>query len=208
MGSEPRSGFLGTVGAVASAEQVGNTMRIKQLAATALLSIGALGVAAGTAQAQPVATEVAVRGAEQGVGYVVAPNEAGTAIVTTLDAGSFALTADGAAVTLADPSGRVVTTLPLGVAAAGQTAAVASAISADGRTLTLTPDASTPAGQHIAQLVADPDTEARKLHNAGIGALIGGGIGAVLGFFLGGVGALITIPIGAGVGALIGYSTP
>ncbi|MGW6334734.1 hypothetical protein [Nocardia rhamnosiphila] len=183
-------------------------MRIKQLAATALISIGALGVAAGTAQAQPVATEVAVRGAEQGIGYVVAPNEAGTAIVTTLDAGSFALTADGAAVTLSDPAGRVLTTLPLGVAAAGRTAPLASAISADGRTLTLTPDASTPAGQHVAQLVADPDTESRKLHNAGIGALIGGGIGAVLGFFLGGVGALITIPIGAGVGALIGYSTP
>lgn len=183
-------------------------MRIKQLAATALISIGALGVAAGTAQAQPVAVEVAVRGAEQGIGYVVAPNEAGTAIVTTLDAGTFARTADGASVTLLDPAGRVLTTLPLGVAAAGQTAPLASAISADGRTLTLTPDASTPAGQHVAQLVADPDTESRKLHNAGIGALIGGGIGAVLGFFLGGVGALITIPIGAGVGALIGYSTP
>ncbi|WP_459546524.1 hypothetical protein [Nocardia sp. X0981] len=184
-------------------------MRIKHIAATTLISIGALGIAAGTAQAGPqAATEVAVRGAEQGVGYVVAPNEAGTAVVTTLDTGSFRLTADGAAVALSDPAGQVLTTLPLGVTTADGTVPVAAAISADGRTLTLTPDASTPAGQHIAQLVADPDTEARKLHNAGIGALIGGGIGAVLGFFLGGVGALITIPIGAGVGALIGYSTP
>ncbi|MEU1981608.1 hypothetical protein [Nocardia sp. NPDC019395] len=183
-------------------------MRIKHIAATALLSIGTLGIATGTAQADPHTAETAVRGAEQGVGYVVAPNETGTSIVTTLDAGSFRLTADGAAVTLADQAGRTLTTLPLGVAAAGTTAPLAAGISADGRTLTLTPDAATPAGQHIAQLVADPDTEARKMHNAGIGALIGGGIGAVLGFFLGGVGALITIPIGAGIGALIGYSTP
>ncbi|WP_157228796.1 hypothetical protein [Nocardia brevicatena] len=33
-------------------------------------------------------------------------------------------------------------------------------------------------------------------------------IGAVLGFFLGGVGALVTVPSGTGTGALIGYSTP
>jgi hypothetical protein len=183
-------------------------MRIKHIAATALLSIGALGIATGTAQADTQTAEVAVRGTEQGVGYVAAPNEAGTSIVTTLDAGSFRLTADGAAVTLADPAGRTLTTLPLGVTTAGATAPLAAAISADGRTLTVTPDAATPAGQHIAQLVADPGAEARKMHNAGIGALIGGGIGAVLGFFLGGVGALVTIPIGAGIGALIGYSTP
>ncbi|MEU4311897.1 hypothetical protein [Nocardia sp. NPDC024068] len=184
-------------------------MRIEHIAATALISIGALGVATGTAAADAqTAADIAVRGTEQGVGYVVAPAETGTAIATTLDAGSFRLTADGAAVTLADASGRTLTTLPLGLAAAGRTAPLAADISADGRTLTLTPGASTPASHHVAELVADPGTEARKMHNAGIGALIGGGIGAVLGFFLGGVGALITIPIGAGVGALIGYSTP
>ncbi|NKY58890.1 hypothetical protein [Nocardia flavorosea] len=184
-------------------------MRIKYIAATALLSIGALGAAAGTAHADPrAAAEVAVRGTEQGVGYVAAPNEAGTAVVTTLDTGSFRLAAGGAAVLLADAAGHTLTTLPLGVTAAGTTAPLAAAVSADGRTLTLTPEAATPARDHLAQLVADPGTEARKMHNAGIGALIGGGIGAVLGFFLGGVGALITIPIGAGIGALIGYSTP
>ncbi|MBF6348112.1 hypothetical protein IU448_03670 [Nocardia flavorosea] len=183
-------------------------MRIKHFAATALISIAALGAATGTAHADPQTAEVAVRGAEHGVGYVVAPNETGTAVVATLDSGSFRLTADGAAVSLADASGHTLTAVPLGLAAGATTAPLAAAISADGRTLTLTPDAASPAGKHIAQLVADPETEARKMHNAGIGALIGGGIGAVLGFFLGGVGALITIPIGAGIGALIGYSTP
>lgn len=199
---------MGTAGACAPAELVGNIMRIKHIAATALIAIGALGAATGTAHADTHAAEVAVRGAEQSVGYVVAPDESGTALVTTLEAGSFRLAADGAAVTVADAAGRALTTLPLGVAAGGTTAPLAAAISADGRTLTLTPEAASPAGRHLAELVADPGTEARKMHNAGIGALIGGGIGAVLGFFLGGVGALITIPIGAGIGALIGYSTP
>ncbi|WP_280402489.1 hypothetical protein [Nocardia carnea] len=183
-------------------------MRIKHIAATALISIGALGAATGTAHADSHATEVAVRGAEAGVGYVVAPNESGTAVVATLETGTFRLAANGAAVTVADPAGRVLTTLPLGVAAGGATAPLAAAVSADGRTLTVTPEAATPAGRHLAELVADPGTEARKMHNAGIGALVGAGIGAVLGFFLGGVGALVTIPIGAGIGALIGYSTP
>ncbi|SLJ82477.1 Uncharacterised protein [Mycobacteroides abscessus subsp. abscessus] len=30
----------------------------------------------------------------------------------------------------------------------------------------------------------------------------------MFGFFLGGVGALVTVPIGAGIGALIGFATP
>ncbi len=64
-------------------------MRIKHFAATALISIAGLGAATGTAHAGPQTAEVAVRGAEHGVGYVVAPNETGTAVVATLDSGSF-----------------------------------------------------------------------------------------------------------------------
>lgn len=184
-------------------------MRIKHIAATTVLSIGALGAAAGTAHAGPeAAAEVSARGVEQGVGYVMAPGDDGSSVVTTLDAGSFHLAADAGSVALADPTGRVVAALPLTVQAFGQSATLVPRISSDGRTLTLTPVGSPRSSDHIAQLVDEADTQARKMHNAGIGALIGAGIGAVLGFFLGGVGALVTVPIGAGIGALIGYSTP
>ncbi|ONM48921.1 hypothetical protein [Nocardia donostiensis] len=183
-------------------------MRAKQFAAAAMLAIGALGVSTGTAHAGPAAPEVSVRAAEQGIGYVAAPTSDGTGVVATLDAGSFRLTQDATAVVLSDNTGRTVATLPLAVQAFGQTSALAPAISDSGRTLTLTPVNAPRSSEHIAELVDESETLARKQHNAGIGALIGAGIGAVLGFFLGGVGALLTIPIGAGIGALIGYATP
>ncbi len=201
--------FLGNVDGNVGRSMWGIEMRIRHIAATAVLSIGALGVAAGTAHAEPpAAAEVSVRGVEQGLGYVMAPSDDGSSVVTTLDTGSFHLAPDAGSVALADPGGQVVAALPLTVQTFGQSTTLAAQISSDGRTLTLTPIGSPRSSDHIAQLVDDGETQARKLHNAGIGALIGAGIGAVLGFFLGGVGALVTVPIGAGIGALIGYSTP
>ncbi|WP_306796283.1 hypothetical protein [Nocardia sp. XZ_19_369] len=144
---------------------------------------------------------------DRGIGYTTATD--GTGVITTVNAGAFALTRDAAAVTLTDNAGNVVVTLPTSFTADGRTFAVRPQISDTGRTLTMTPVGAPETSAHLAQLVdQQDDTIARKQYNAGIGALIGAGIGAVIGFFLGGVGALVTIPIGAGIGALIGYSTP
>ncbi|MFD4432357.1 hypothetical protein [Nocardia sp. NPDC058497] len=113
-------------------------------------------------------------------------------------------------VTLADPAGRVVATVPTHIVTDAGNFDLAAGIAADGQSVTLRPVAAPAVVTDNKAAFVDEagDTLARKQHNAGIGALIGAGIGAVPGFFLGGVGALVTIPIGAGIGALIGYSTP
>ncbi|MGK8506193.1 hypothetical protein [Nocardia asiatica] len=184
-------------------------MRVRRFAATALLAVGATGIAAGAAHAQPATpAQVSVHGVEQGLGFTSAPAADGTGVVTTLDAGTFALTADAGAVEMRNGAGQVIATLPLAFHASGATHGLAPAITDGGRTLTVTPVNAPAATERLTQFVAEDETLARKQHNAGVGALIGAGIGAVIGFFLGGVGALVTVPIGAGIGALIGFSTP
>ncbi|RBO93617.1 hypothetical protein [Nocardia puris] len=187
-------------------------MRVKKFTATAVLAIGATGLAAGAVHAQPSSpadAPVSVHGVDRGVTYAAAPTANGTGIVTTVTGGAFSVSGDAKAVTLTDAAGQVVATLPLGFHAHGQTFGLSPAITDAGRTLTLTPvNAPAATTQHLAQIAEPDDTVARKQYNAGIGALIGAGIGAVIGFFLGGVGALVTVPIGAGIGALIGFATP
>ncbi|WP_024803039.1 hypothetical protein [Nocardia sp. BMG51109] len=172
---------------------------------TAGLATVAITMAAVPAHAAPQ-TETGISGVDHGIEYVAAPTPDHAGVTTTVAAGSFALTNDGQAVTLTDVAGREVMTMPLTMQAAGATIALTPQIGADGRALTLTPQSD---ATQVAQNIGEAeDTIARKQQNAVVGALIGGGIGAVIGFFLGGVGALITVPVGAGIGALIGYSTP
>ncbi|MBF6171063.1 hypothetical protein [Nocardia blacklockiae] len=184
-------------------------MKLETFTAAALAA-AALTAAATAADAQPAPATTAaatssVRAVDHRVGYTVASSADGGA-VTTLDGGRFAPAADAASVAVIDAAGTIVDTIPLGLPTSSGLVAVAAAIAEDGRTLTLTPQStSAPAAQTINEA---SDTIARKQHNAGVGALIGTGIGAVIGFFLGGVGALVTVPIGAGIGALIGYATP
>ncbi|MFG1791055.1 hypothetical protein [Nocardia sp. NPDC049149] len=184
-------------------------MKVKGFA-TALLAVGATGITAGIVNAQPAqqpSSLVSAYGVDHGIGYTTATD--GTGVITTVDAGLFALRMDGAAVTLSDAAGNVVLTLPTTFTAEGRTFGLQPLVGDAGRTLRLTPIGAPETSSHLAQLVGEQeDTIARKQYNAGIGALIGAGIGAVIGFFLGGVGALVTVPIGAGIGALIGYATP
>lgn len=179
-------------------------MRANKFAATALLAIGATGLTAGIAGAQPAAY-TGIHGADHGIAYTVAPAAGDLGVTTTVAAGRFALAPDARTVTLTDAAGAVVATVPLGLRSAAGLVGLTPQIGNNGRTLTLTPQS---ASQRTAQAIDEQDVQARKQYNAGVGALIGAGIGAVIGFFLGGVGALVTIPIGAGIGALIGYATP
>lgn len=183
-------------------------MRFHRFAAPALLAVGATVLASGTAHAQqtPQPSELAVQGVEQGIGYTVGPNEDGSALVATLDSGTFRLA--GGAVVLTDATGTAVGSFPTTVHIGGGTVGLSPDLADNGRTLLLTPVNAPAATERLASFVDENETLARKQHNAVVGALVGAGIGAVLGFFLGGVGALITVPIGAGIGALIGFSTP
>lgn len=187
---------------------VSRTNPVRRWGSVAVLTAGALGLAATVANAEPAAAVPAVHGVEQGVAFSASPLADGTGVRASAVDGVFRLA--GGAVTLADREGRVVASVPTRIVTGAGDFDLAASVTADGRSVTLTPVAA-PAvvTENLASFVDEAaDTLARKQHNAGIGALIGAGIGAVLGFFLGGVGALITIPIGAGIGALIGYSTP
>ncbi|MCC3311408.1 hypothetical protein A5780_32445 [Nocardia sp. 852002-20019_SCH5090214] len=170
----------------------------------AILASAAIAAAPGTAHAAPVPAHTASTDlTDHGVGYTVTGADGHSAVVRATNS-RFAARPDARSVAVIDAADATVTTIPLGLRTteSGLVPAPAS-ISDDRRTLTLAPASA------AAHPVDDAsDTIARKQHNAGVGALIGGGIGAVLGFFLGGVGALVTVPIGAGIGALIGYATP
>ncbi|MFD3705368.1 hypothetical protein ACFWUP_19695 [Nocardia sp. NPDC058658] len=184
-------------------------MHFSKFSAIAVLAAGAVGLAAtNTAQAAPAAAVPIVQGVDNGVAFTASPLVDGSGLTVSAPDGRFSLV--GGAITLTNAEGRVVAAVPTRIITGAGDFDLVAGISADGRSATLTPTAA-PAvvTANMAEFVdAAADTEARKMHNAGIGALIGAGIGAVLGFFLGGVGALVTVPIGAGIGALIGYSTP
>lgn len=177
---------------------------IKPLATAALVSV-AIATAEATAHAGPTTLQptATVNAADQGVTYTVAATPDGS-VIATIDHGRFTAADDGSVV-LTDDAGAVVTTIPLGSQTPSDLVEVSASIGNSGRTRALARQSAPAPTRTIDE---DADSLARKQHNAVVGALVGGGIGAVLGFFLGGVGALVTIPIGAGIGALIGYSTP
>ncbi|MFC3964867.1 hypothetical protein [Nocardia jiangsuensis] len=176
-------------------------MRVDRIAVTAVLAAAVTAGAAGVVHAAPApAAAVSVQGNEQGIAFTTTPAADGR-LVTTVAAGSFAVT--GGAVALSDAAGTVVAVVPLTVQTGGGAVDLRPVVGDAGRTLTLAPVSATGEVQPV-----QDETTARKQYNAGVGAIIGAGIGAVLGFFLGGVGALVTVPIGAGIGALIGFSTP
>ncbi len=174
-------------------------MEMKVYAFTGAVLASVVGAAA-TAHATAPA---AINATEHGVAYTVGSPDGRSAVATAAN-GRFVAVAGADSVALINAAGTTVTTIPLGLRTESGLVGIAASIGEGGRTLTLTPQSAAPA----VHLVDDADTTARKQHNAGVGALVGAGIGAVLGFFLGGVGALVTIPIGAGIGALIGLSTP
>ncbi|WP_433731182.1 hypothetical protein ACQP0C_05600 [Nocardia sp. CA-129566] len=179
-----------------------------KIVATALLAIAATGLAAGTTTAQPLEApttqqrvldpSVPVIGADHGIGYTMRFAADAKAVTTTLDSGAFTATADGIAI--ADNAGQVVTTVPLVFPAKDRDIALQPIIDHDGKALTLRPiDDPAP------QPTTSQERWNQEVQRASFGALIGAGIGLIIGLPLGGI-ILFPIPMATvAIGASIGF---
>lgn len=181
-------------------------MKLHKTAAVSVLAIAALGVATGTAYAEPGSPPVG--GA---VNYQTRIGPGGTALETVLDAGTFRVA--GNAVNVVDPGGTTVGTVPLTYAVAGT--AIPLNPSVDGNRLTLTPEipAQGVSALHNVDARQDAyDNMVRQIeqgwYNGGaMNAQIGAGVGAVVGcvLFLF-VGCIPGAMIGGAIGAVTGIT--
>ncbi|MGO4615197.1 hypothetical protein AB4305_10565 [Nocardia sp. 2YAB30] len=181
-------------------------MKFGTIAAITLSAVAAVGIAAGTANAQPVEAnrEVTTSGVEQGVDYKTTVSDKTGAITTAVEHGKFALVDNGAKIALTSDAGAVVAEVPLTFQVSGGRLSVAQEISDNGTRLALTPVAD---AKEIGEM--QPISSMNRLiaelneNVVGVvgGALLGGLLGALigLGFF-----SIITGPIGLVVGAIAG----
>jgi hypothetical protein len=181
-------------------------MKFGKFSAIAFMAIAAVGITAGTADAQPAAIDQAVStsGVEQGIGYNTALSRDAKIVTTTLDAGKFALSGNGAAVIVQAEGGAVVAEVPLSFEVAGHAIPVAYKIDDSGRSLTLTPEVST---KDIAELkdISSFDNFVQQANQNILGMIVGGLLGGFIGGLLGfGIFSLITGPTGIVLGALAG----
>ncbi|MGW4767860.1 hypothetical protein ACWEO2_07450 [Nocardia sp. NPDC004278] len=187
-------------------------MKFGMLAVT-FLSLAAVGVAAGTAHANPaeVAKDVSASGVEQGIGYHTVLSdtkderkETHRVVTTAVDSGKFELTDNGTKVLLKSDTGAVVAEVPLTYQLSGTNVAVDQAITDGGRTLALTPKLT---AKNIGEM-QPVNSMARltdEINKNIVGVILGGALGLVIGaivgvFFF----SIITGPIGAVVGAIAG----
>ncbi|MCD2116104.1 MULTISPECIES: ammonium transporter [Rhodococcus] len=197
-------------------------MKLKKLAAVATMTIAAMGITAGTSYAAPAAAD------EDAINYEVRPE--GESVVTVIDAGSFQVSGDGKSVELQDDEGDTVLSLPLAIQLGDLQLPFEREVSEDGKTLTLTPvtDLSkatpvapedkvgaslTPVALKLSD-VASPDENLKAQQNfasqLGIATAVGGLAGTIIGAVVGGLGllggpvGLASIPLGAGIGGVIG----
>ncbi|NUS94558.1 MAG: hypothetical protein HOQ36_19485 [Nocardia sp.] len=181
-------------------------MKFGTFAATALLSVAAVGISAGVVHAEPAAPapEIKSEGVDQGVAYETSVDQKTQKITTEVQDGRFELTPDGAKAVLKGVSGAVVAEVPLQYEISGSEMAVAHEISADGTTLELTP---TVTAENIGEMrpvssMARLTTELQEnVAGVAVGAVLGGLLGALVGL---GFLSIITGPIGLVVGAVAG----
>ncbi|RVW04537.1 DUF456 domain-containing protein [Rhodococcus spongiicola] len=182
-------------------------MKLHKTAAVSVLAIAALGVASGTAYAEPGAPPTPVP-----IGYQsqIGPN--GTSLETVLDAGTFRVA--GNVVDVVDPAGSTAGVIPLTYQVAGTTVPLVPSI--DGNRLTLTPAIPAQTVAALQNVDAQQDAYSNVIEqmeqgwfNGGsMGAQIGAGVGAVVGcvLFLF-VGCIPGALIGGAIGAFNGIST-
>lgn len=181
-------------------------MKFGTFAATALLSVAAVGISAATVHAEPAAPapKLESEGVDQGVAYETSVDRETQTITTEVENGRFELTPDGATAILKAVSGAVVAEVPLTYDISGSEMAVAHEISDDGATLELTP---TVTAENIGEMrpvssMARLTSELEKnVAGVAVGAVLGGLLGALVGL---GFLSIITGPIGLLVGGVAG----
>jgi hypothetical protein len=195
-------------------------MKFGKFAATALIAVATVGIAAGTANANPPtstppaaapatapvtkAKEITASGVDHGVTYHATLSDLSRKLTTVVDHGRFVLAENGTEVDLKSASGNALATVPLSYKFDGSTVHVAQQISADGHQLVLVPQASAkeigslqPVNS-MARLTAEIN---KNIVGVVAGGVIGGLIGAVCGLFW---LSWLTGPIGLLVGAIAG----
>ncbi|MCM6775441.1 hypothetical protein NDR87_15805 [Nocardia sp. CDC159] len=176
-------------------------MRIAKVAAAAVLSTTALGVAAATAHGEAnIATVPVVSSVDQGVEYTAAVAADRSSATVTLASGKFVTTPAG--VSVQAPDGSVVATVPTSIqTVAGQQVQVAPQIDAAATTLTLHPVGAAVPEPGAAQFIGDAGTTVA-------GVLIGCAIGALIGLIFLVVGLIPGCVIGGIIGGIVGANQP
>jgi hypothetical protein len=197
-------------------------MTLRRLVATSAIAIASLGVATGTAYAQPATTTPSATTTESAPAENSELNwasrvEAG-GVVTTVDAGMFRAADDGKTVDLVDEEGNTILSLPLSFNLNGVEFPYGVEYTDEGRTVKLIPNLAAPMGlapNALENTVASPaeNTAAEQsfASQLGLATSIGGLTGTIVGAVIGGIigaptiaGVLATIPTGAAVGGVIG----
>ncbi|MFI5775592.1 hypothetical protein [Nocardia sp. NPDC051570] len=176
-------------------------MRIAKVAAAAVLSTTALGIAAATAHGEAGLTAVpVVSSVDHGVEYTAAVLPDRSSATVTLASGMFVMTPAG--VSVRAPDGSVVATVPTAMqTAAGQEVRVAPEINAAATTLTLRPVGAALPEAGAPQFIGDAGTTVA-------GVLIGCAIGALIGLIFLVVGFIPGCVIGAIIGGIVGANQP
>ncbi|ONM47592.1 hypothetical protein [Nocardia donostiensis] len=183
-------------------------MKFGKFSAVACMAIAAIGITAGTANAQPAAAneDITTSGVQQGIAYETTLSGDAKTVTTTVDAGAFEITDNGATVSLIAANGAEISELPLTFQVAGRSIPIAHEIGDNGRSLTLTPEVS--AGD-IAELkdISSFDRFMDQANKNILGMIAGGVLGGFIGSLLGlGIFSIITGPLGMVAGALVGGS--
>ncbi|OZF08026.1 hypothetical protein [Rhodococcoides fascians] len=195
-------------------------MKLSKLVVTAAFVASAMGLASGTAYAQP-ATDAPAPSEEGTAGENIGfeSNLEDRTIVTTIDAGVFKVADDGKTVDVLDSTDKVVVTLPLSFNLGGLNFPYEQNVDNDGKTLRLVPQldltkASANSRSIGATPVASPDENLKAQQTfssqlaiaTAVGSLTGTIIGASLGVIaiLGGPAVVPGVVAGATIGGVLG----
>ncbi|MGB3772997.1 MAG: ammonium transporter [Rhodococcus sp. (in: high G+C Gram-positive bacteria)] len=201
-------------------------MNLRRLVVTSAIAVASLGIATGTAYAQPAtttteSTETTTESSpEENSELNWAARVENGGVITTVDAGLFLLSDDGTAVVLNDNEGNEVVSLPLSFNLNGIEFPYGVEFTDEGRTVTLIPNLSAPMGLTPAALeqnAASPAENTAATQNfasqlglaSAVGGLTGTIIGAGVGCLLGGGPVVLPTCLtagvtGAGIGGVIG----
>lgn len=199
-------------------------MKLSKMVVTSVLVAAAMGLASGTAYADP--TPAAPEAPAQDISYE--SNLEDRTIVTTIDAGVFKVADDGKTVDVLDQAENVVVTLPLSFNLGGLSFPYEQNVDNDGKTLRLVPQldltkasansrtlGATQVASTEENLVAQQTFGSQLALASAIGGFTGTVVGAGLGCIIGGTPVALAIPvaiatclggavIGAGIGSVVG----